>query len=104
VTLLTFAMVTVAANKLIGEITDRMPAVIPPEHWGTWLGVCKAPIGAFTANRLDVPDFPSNEVTHSTALLQSRTEYGIAVTVTALPCAGGTSDVDVILGFAVHVT
>jgi putative SOS response-associated peptidase YedK len=40
--LLTFAMVTVAANKLISEITDRMPAVIAPEHWGTWLGETNA--------------------------------------------------------------
>lgn len=34
----TFAMVTTAANTLIGTITDRMPAVIPPEHWSKWLG------------------------------------------------------------------
>ena len=40
--LLTFAMVTVAANRLIGEITDRMPAVIAPEHSGTWLGETNA--------------------------------------------------------------
>lgn len=33
-----FAMVTTAANALIGTITDRMPAVIAPEHWGKWLG------------------------------------------------------------------
>jgi len=33
-----FAMVTVRANALIGTITDRMPAVITPEHWSTWLG------------------------------------------------------------------
>jgi putative SOS response-associated peptidase YedK len=33
-----FAMVTTAANALIGTITDRMPAVIAPEHWGRWLG------------------------------------------------------------------
>jgi putative SOS response-associated peptidase YedK len=36
--LLSFAMVTVAANKLIGTITDRMPAVIAPSHWPKWLG------------------------------------------------------------------
>lgn len=33
-----FAMVTTAANALIGTITDRMPAVIAPEHWSKWLG------------------------------------------------------------------
>jgi len=36
--LLTFCMVTTEANKLISRVTNRMPAVIPPEHWGTWLG------------------------------------------------------------------
>lgn len=36
--LLTFVMVTTAPKELIGSVTDRMPAVIPPEHWDTWLG------------------------------------------------------------------
>jgi putative SOS response-associated peptidase YedK len=36
--LLTFAMVTVPPNKLIGTITDRMPAVLPPGRWAQWLG------------------------------------------------------------------
>ena len=34
----TFAMVTVPANQLIGEITDRMPAIIEPGNWSRWLG------------------------------------------------------------------
>jgi putative SOS response-associated peptidase YedK len=38
VPLLSFAMVTTPANALIGKITDRMPAVLPPEHWAKWLG------------------------------------------------------------------
>lgn len=36
--LLTFVMVTTPANRLISTITDRMPAVIAPEHWAKWLG------------------------------------------------------------------
>jgi len=36
--LLTFAMVTVPANTLIGAITDRMPAIVQPRDWATWLG------------------------------------------------------------------
>jgi putative SOS response-associated peptidase YedK len=36
--LLTFAMVTVPANPLLARVTDRMPAVIAPEHWSAWLG------------------------------------------------------------------
>jgi putative SOS response-associated peptidase YedK len=35
---LTFVMVTTAPNGLIARVTDRMPAVILPEAWGTWLG------------------------------------------------------------------
>ena len=36
--LLTFAMVTTPANTLISTVTDRMPAIIPADHWATWLG------------------------------------------------------------------
>jgi putative SOS response-associated peptidase YedK len=36
--LLSFAMVTVAANALIGTITDRMPAIVQPDDWAKWLG------------------------------------------------------------------
>ncbi len=42
--LLTFCMVTVPANTLIAPVTDRMPAIIPPEHWGAWLGETHAPL------------------------------------------------------------
>jgi putative SOS response-associated peptidase YedK len=34
----TFAMVTVPPNRLIATITDRMPAIVPPENWAKWLG------------------------------------------------------------------
>ena len=34
----TFAIVTVPPNRLIATITDRMPAIVPPEHWAKWLG------------------------------------------------------------------
>ena len=33
-----FVMVTVSANKLIGTITDRMPAILQPDNWPEWLG------------------------------------------------------------------
>lgn len=36
--ILTFAMVTTPPNKLIGTITDRMPAVLQPGDWSKWLG------------------------------------------------------------------
>ena len=37
-TLLTFVMVTTPPNPLIATVTDRMPAILRPEHWPLWLG------------------------------------------------------------------
>jgi putative SOS response-associated peptidase YedK len=45
-----FAMVTVLANQLIGTITDRMPAVVLPEHWAAWLGETPASVDEIKAN------------------------------------------------------
>jgi len=42
--ILTFVMATTLANKLISAITDRMPAILAPEHWATWLGETNAPL------------------------------------------------------------
>jgi putative SOS response-associated peptidase YedK len=37
--LLACVMVTVAANALLGGLpTDRMPAILAPQDWATWLG------------------------------------------------------------------
>jgi len=36
--LLSFAVVTVPPNELIGTITDRMPALIEDGDWARWLG------------------------------------------------------------------
>jgi putative SOS response-associated peptidase YedK len=33
-----FVMITAPANTLIGAVTDRMPAILAPEDWRTWLG------------------------------------------------------------------
>ena len=45
----TFAMVTVPANRLIGTITDRMPAIVPPEYWAKWLGEESATVAELKA-------------------------------------------------------
>ncbi len=37
-TLDTFIKVTTPANALISRITDRMPAILQPDDWATWLG------------------------------------------------------------------
>ena len=36
--MLACVMATVPPNKLIAEITDRMPAILEPEDWAKWLG------------------------------------------------------------------
>lgn len=35
----TMAILTVAANPTVGRIHDRMPAIIPPEHFEAWLDI-----------------------------------------------------------------
>jgi putative SOS response-associated peptidase YedK len=47
--ILTFVMATTPANKLISAITDRMPAILPPEQWATWLGETNAPLSEVKA-------------------------------------------------------
>jgi putative SOS response-associated peptidase YedK len=37
-------MATTPPNALIARITDRMPAILPRETWGTWLGEIQAPL------------------------------------------------------------
>lgn len=31
-------VITTEANSLVAGVHDRMPVIIGPEHWGTWLG------------------------------------------------------------------
>lgn len=47
--LLTFAMVTVAANPQVSTITDRMPALIEEGDWAKWLGEEAATLDALKA-------------------------------------------------------
>ena len=44
-----FVMVTTEPNALIKTVTDRMPAILPPEQWGVWLGVTHAPLSEVKA-------------------------------------------------------
>ena len=37
-----FAIVTTAANSLLAPVHDRMPVILAPENWPTWLGECAA--------------------------------------------------------------
>jgi putative SOS response-associated peptidase YedK len=46
----TFAIITTAASKLIGEVHDRMPAIIAPADYRLWLTA-----SATTAKKLLVP-------------------------------------------------
>lgn len=47
--LFTFVQVTTPPNKLIATITDRMPAIIRPEHHALWLGETEAPLAEVKA-------------------------------------------------------
>ncbi len=47
--LLSFAMVTVPPNELIGTITDRMPALIEDKDWPKWLGEVPASVDELKA-------------------------------------------------------
>jgi putative SOS response-associated peptidase YedK len=35
----TFAVITVPSNELVGQIHNRMPAILKPETYGRWLGL-----------------------------------------------------------------
>ena len=37
-TLQTFTIITTVPNELCAPIHDRMPVILPPERWSTWLG------------------------------------------------------------------
>ena len=49
----TAAILTVAANEVVAPIHDRMPAVIPPEHFAEWLDTAR--VDAEAAAKLLVP-------------------------------------------------
>jgi putative SOS response-associated peptidase YedK len=33
-----FTIVTTSPNELCAEVHNRMPVILPPERWSTWLG------------------------------------------------------------------
>jgi putative SOS response-associated peptidase YedK len=35
----TFAIITVPSNELVGQIHDRMPAILEPKSYESWLGL-----------------------------------------------------------------
>jgi putative SOS response-associated peptidase YedK len=47
--LATFVMATTPANALVSKITDRMPAMLPPDAWPAWLGETGASLGDLKA-------------------------------------------------------
>jgi putative SOS response-associated peptidase YedK len=54
------AIVTTSANRALGDIYDRMPAIVPPEAFGLWLGSAtvegKEDLAAATALIAPAPD------------------------------------------------
>jgi len=51
--LLCFVMVTTAVSAQLSHLTDRMPYVVQPDHWATWLG--EAPASAPELKAMLVP-------------------------------------------------
>jgi putative SOS response-associated peptidase YedK len=51
-----FVMVTTEPNALIGTVTDRMPAILPPAQWGPWLGETQAPLSEVKALLVPTPE------------------------------------------------
>ncbi len=45
----TFVLVTTPPNDLTARITDRMPAILPPEAWPAWLGESGAALSEIKA-------------------------------------------------------
>ena len=50
-------MVTTLPNPVTATVTDRMPAILPPEHWGTWLGESYAPLEEIRALLVPYPGY-----------------------------------------------
>jgi putative SOS response-associated peptidase YedK len=54
--LLTCCVITTAANRLMAPIHDRMPVMVPPEHWAAWLARDQQDPGALPALMQGLPD------------------------------------------------
>ena len=53
-TIRSFTIVTTMPNELCGDLHNRMPVILPPETWSTWLGETEtgAPAEAVPTNQL----------------------------------------------------
>jgi putative SOS response-associated peptidase YedK len=53
-TIRSFTIVTTTANALCADLHNRMPVILPPETWSTWLGETEAvePAEAVPADQL----------------------------------------------------
>jgi len=45
----TFTIVTTTANRTLAGVHDRMPVILPPDHWGRWLDPEMQEMGELTA-------------------------------------------------------
>jgi putative SOS response-associated peptidase YedK len=51
----TFTLITTTPNAVMARVHDRMPVIVPPEAWPTWLEV-RAPLDAVQALLAPLPD------------------------------------------------
>ncbi len=52
----TCTIITTTPNKLLSPIHDRMPVVLPPDTWDTWLDRDNDDVGALAALLQPAPD------------------------------------------------
>lgn len=51
-----YTVITVEPNPVVAEVHDRMPAILPPEHWSAWLGETPATEAELKAMLRPYPD------------------------------------------------
>jgi putative SOS response-associated peptidase YedK len=52
----TCAIITTGANHVVGALHERMPVILPPEHWELWLDRTEHDVAELSALLLPAPD------------------------------------------------
>ncbi len=55
-TLRTCAIITTSANRVVGGLHDRMPVILPPEHWELWLDRTETDLTLLSPLLVPAPD------------------------------------------------
>jgi putative SOS response-associated peptidase YedK len=52
----TCAIITTGANDVVGQLHERMPVILPPEHWELWLDRTDHDVAKLSSLLLPAPD------------------------------------------------